>query len=345
MVAYELKVRRGYDVSCICIDKEDDIVRHASGRNSGVIHSGIHSKPDTLKARLCVRGNMLMYQLCDTLGVPCRRSGMLIVGDDNSKIEEMERRARANGVEYHILCKDGIKALEPYAKATQGVYTPSAGITDPYRLAYTVYNRSITAGVEYALNSKVEGVEFLHGRFRLITNKGNDIDARIVVNSSGVYSDEIAMLVGLKKYRIYPCLGEYYIVRGKPHLVNSLIYPLPTFDHRGLGIHMTKRLDGTISIGPNALYLKSKEEQRRSSREEFYTQASMLIDGLEEGDLTYGYSGVRARLVDEHSKEEPDFIIEEYPYNFIHLIGIESPGFTSSPAIAEYVVDMLKDRL
>ncbi len=345
MVAYELRVRRGYDISCICIDKEGDIVRHASGRNSGVIHSGIHSKPDTLKARLCVRGNRLMYQLCDALEVPYRRSGMLIVGDDNSRVEELERRARANGVEYHILCKDRIKALEPYVKATQGLYIPSAGVTDPYRLAYAVCDRSIAAGVEYALNSKVEGIEFLDGGFRLITNNHNDIDARIVVNSAGAYSDEIAMLVGLKKYRIHPCLGEYYIVRDKPHLVNSLIYPLPTFDYRGLGIHITKRLDGTISIGPNAVYLRSKEEQRTSSREEFYTQASMLIDGLEEDDLTYGYSGVRARLVGEYSKEEPDFIIEEYPYNFIHLIGIESPGFTSSPAIAEYVADMLKDRL
>jgi len=347
MVAYELRVRRGYDISCICIDKEGSIVRHASGRNSGVIHSGIHSKPDTLKARLCVRGNRLMYRLCDTLEVPYRRGGMLIVGDDNSRVEELERRARANGVEYHILFKDRIKALEPYVKATQGLYIPSAGVTDPYRLAYTLYDGSVAAGVKYALNSKVEGIEFLYDRFRLITNNSNHnhIDARIVINSAGAYSDEIATLVGLKKYRIHPCLGEYYIVRDKPHLVNSLIYPLPTFDYRGLGIHITKRLDGTISIGPNAVYLRSKEEQHTSSSEEFYTQASMLIDGLEEDDLIYGYSGVRARLVGEYSKEEPDFIIEEYPYNFIHLIGIESPGFTSSPAIAEYVADMLKDRL
>ena len=355
MIAYKLslinrdKERRGNRcISCICIDKESSIAKHASSRNSGVIHSGIHAKPNTLKARLCVRGNELMYKLCDALNIPYRRGGMLIVpsNNDESGLSELERRARANSVKYEIVHKDRIKVLEPYAKASIGIYVPSAGVTDAYTVAYAVYSKALERGIEFIFNSKVIGIDEYRNGFKLIVNDNkHTINARMVINSAGLYADEIAMLIGLNKYKIYPCLGEYYIIKGKPYLVNSLIYPIPTFDYRGIGIHLTKRLDGSISIGPNAIYLSSKDEVHMSSMDEFYQHASMLVEGVSKEDLVYGYSGIRARLVEHGSKEEPDFVIEEYPYNFIHLIGIESPGFTSSPAIAEYLLDMLMDRL
>lgn len=342
MIAYRLSFIRG--ISCICIDKEDGIVKHASSRNSGVIHSGIHTKPNTLKARLCKRGNELMYELCTTLKVPYKRDGMLIVADDKG-LSELERRAKANSVEYEMIHKDRIKVIEPYAKTNIGVYVPRAGVTDPYMLAYAVYNKAVENGTKFIFNKKVTGVNTRNGYYRLIINGKDTLDASIVINSAGLYADEIALMVGLNGYRVYPCLGEYYIIKDKPYLVNSLIYPEPTFDYRGLGIHLTKRLDGSISVGPNAVYLASKGEEYMSSVDEFYEQASMLIEGVSREDLVYGYSGVRARLVGYGSKEEPDFVIEEYPDNFIHLLGIESPGFTSSPAIAEYILEYMLDRL
>ncbi len=358
MIAYELALISAYNkdrsekrISCICIDKENGIAKHASSRNSGVIHSGIHAKPNTLKARLCVKGNKLMYKLCSTLNIPYRRGGMLIVANSNDEekaLSELERRARANSVEYEIVHRDRIKVLEPYAKASIGVYVPSAGITDPYAIAYAVHNKALENGIEFMFNSKVTRIDECNGMFKLIVNNDKHkqtVSATIVINSAGLHADEIAMLVGLNRYKVYPCLGEYYIIKGKPYLVNSLIYPVPTFDYKGIGIHLTKRLDNSISIGPNAVYLKSKDEVYTSGMDEFYKHASMLVEGVSKEDLVYGYSGVRARLVGYGSKEEADFVIEEYPHNFIHLLGIESPGFTSSPAIAKYVLEMLKDRL
>lgn len=356
MIAYKLalinKNKERIDkrrISCICIDKESSIAKHASSRNSGVIHSGIHAKPNTLKARLCVKGNELMYKLCNALNIPYRRGGMLIIPNSNdyeNRLSELERRARANSVKYEIVHRDRIKVLEPYAKASIGIYVPSAGVTDPYNVAYAVYSKALESGIEFMFNSKVIGIDEHKDGFKLIVNDNkNTVNARMVINSAGLYADEIAMLTGLNKYKVYPCLGEYYIIKGKPYLVNSLIYPIPTFDYKGIGIHLTKRLDGNISIGPNAIYLSSKDEVYMSSMDEFYQHASMLVEGVSREDLVYGYSGIRARLVENGSKEEPDFVIEEYPYNFIHLIGIESPGFTSSPAIADYLLDMLRDRL
>ncbi|MEM4231912.1 MAG: NAD(P)/FAD-dependent oxidoreductase [Candidatus Nitrosocaldus sp.] len=344
----------------ICIDKEHSVAQHASSRNSGVIHSGIHAKPGTLKARFCVKGNRMMYSILDALNIPYRRDGMLILCTDNNMnaLEELQRRGYANGVDkIRFVYGDEVRRIERYARADTALLVESAGVTDPSRLAYALYEHARASGIEFTFNSTVVGADFTHDGYRIMVknDEGSDsksIIARLVVNSAGTHADDIASLVGLKRYRIYPCIGEYYLVRRKPYLVNSLIYPAPTFDYRGIGIHLTKRLDGTIAIGPNAIYVDEKDyddnrfkDVLNKSIDEFYSRASEMIHGISKDDLEYGYYGIRARLAGYGSKEEPDFVIEEYPTNFIHLIGIESPGFTASPAIAEHVLCMIRDRL
>ncbi|MEM2063169.1 MAG: NAD(P)/FAD-dependent oxidoreductase [Candidatus Nitrosocaldus sp.] len=350
----------------ICIDKEHSVALHASGRNSGVIHSGIHAKPGTLKARLCVKGNRMMYSILDALKIPYRRDGMLIVCTDDNRdaLEELQRRGYANGVaNIRFVYGDEVRRMERYAKADTALLVESAGVTDSSRLAYALYEHARAYGIEFIFNSAVVRIdEVLNGyRIEMVEDDGEDakessksktITARLVVNSAGTHADDIAILAGLRKYRIYPCIGEYYLIRRKPYLVNSLIYPAPTFDYRGIGIHLTKRLDGTIAIGPNAIYVDEKDEDNAKvkdvvdkSIDEFYSRASEMIDGISKDDLEYGYYGIRARLAGYGSKEEPDFVIEEHPTNFIHLIGIESPGFTASPAIAEHLTGMIRDRL
>ncbi|MEM0030074.1 MAG: NAD(P)/FAD-dependent oxidoreductase [Candidatus Nitrosocaldus sp.] len=350
----------------ICIDKEHSVALHASSRNSGVIHSGIHAKPGTLKARFCVKGNRMMYSILDALNIPYRRDGMLIVcTDDNmNALEELQRRGYANGVaNIRFVYGDEVRRIERYAKADTALLVESAGVTDPSRLAYALYEHARAYGIEFIFNSAVVRIdEVLNGyRIEMVEDDGEDakessksktITARLVVNSAGTHADDIAILAGLRKYRIYPCIGEYYLIRRKPYLVNSLIYPAPTFDYRGIGIHLTKRLDGTIAIGPNAIYVDEKDEDNAKvkdvvdkSIDEFYSRASEMIHGISKDDLEYGYYGIRARLAGYGSREEPDFVIEEYPTNFIHLIGIESPGFTASPAIAEHLTGMIRDRL
>ncbi|MEO9365249.1 MULTISPECIES: NAD(P)/FAD-dependent oxidoreductase [Candidatus Nitrosocaldus] len=347
----------------ICIDKEHSVALHASSRNSGVIHSGIHAKPGTLKARFCVKGNRMMYSILDALSIPYRRDGMLILcTDDNmNALEELQRRGYANGVDkIRFVYGDEVRSIERYAKTDTGLLVESAGVTDPSRLAYALYEYSSTSGIEFAFNSTVVGIDEMLNGYRIIVkdgkgseySKSKSIIARLVVNSAGTHADDIAYLVGLKRYRIYPCIGEYYLVRRKPYLVNSLIYPAPTFDYRGIGIHLTKRLDGTIAIGPNAIYVDEKDYDDSKFKDvvnkgidEFYSRASEMIHGISKDDLEYGYYGIRARLAGYGSNEEPDFVIEEYPDNFIHLIGIESPGFTASPAIADHIISMIRDRL
>lgn len=362
-ISYMLgRMQWGRRLKIICMDKEHSVAQHASSRNSGVIHSGIHAKPGTLKARFCVKGNRMMYSMLDALNIPYRRDGMLILCTDGnmSALEELQRRGYANGVDrIRFVYGDDVRSIERYARADTGLLVESAGVTDPSRLAYALYEQS-RSGIEFAFNSTVVGVDEVLNGYRMIVkdrkgaeySKSKSITARLVVNSAGTHADDIASLVGLKRYRIYPCIGEYYLVRRKPYLVNSLIYPAPTFDYRGIGIHLTKRLDGTIAIGPNAIYVDEKDyddnkfkDVVNKSIDEFYSRASEMIHGINKDDLEYGYYGIRTRLAGYGSKEEPDFVVEEYPDNFIHLIGIESPGFTASPAIANHIIDMIRDRL
>ncbi len=332
-----------YRLRIACIERDGEIATGASGNNSGVIHSGINLKPGTKKAGFSVRGNAMMYDLCRRFNIPYLNRGTLVVAlDDNDMkiLDELKRRAELNGVAgVRLADKDEAKRIEPHVSASAGLFAPSGGITDPRRVCSVLAAAAKTNKVEFLFNSKVMGIDEKDGGYELRTGGSRRILSRVVVNSAGLYSDEVANMIGLAKYRIHPWLGEYYTVdRSKGHLLNSMIYPAPQFGGGGLGIHLTKSLDGRIFVGPNATYLRDKEERVRTPVEEFHRAVARFLPPLDVRDMSYGHVGVRAKLTGPDAKTEMDFVIEEYPRNFLNLLGIESPGFTAAPAIAEYAV-------
>ena len=336
-----------YKLDVACVEKEERIATGASGNNSGVIHSGINLKPGSVKARFCVEGSRMMYNLCEHLNVPCKKVGTVVVAlnDEEAKaLQELKKRADLNGVEdVRFLAKDEIKSIEPHVKAEQGLLSPTGGITMPKILCKELAGDAKKNGVEFIFNAKVSSIEH-DKQFKL--NAGTDIiDADIVINSAGLYADEIATMVGFNKFAVQPWLGEYYVINNKKHLVNSMVYPAPQFGGAGLGIHLTKSLEGHILVGPNATKMKTKDHEFRSSADDFYNAIAKFLPDIRIDDLEYGYSGIRAKLAGSESLLDADFVIEEYPNNFIHLMGIESPGLTAAPAIAKHVVGMIGKRV
>ncbi len=337
-----------YKLNVICIEKEPQVAMGASGNNSGVIHSGINLKPGSMKAKFCVEGSRIMYQLCERLDVPCKKVGTVVVAlneEEVKVIEELKRRADLNGVEgVRLLVKDEIKQIEPHIIAEEGLFSPTGGIMMPIVLCQKLANNTLKNGIRVSLNTKVSGIE-KGMQFKLKTNL-DDLFATVVINSAGLYSDEIAAMVGFNKFTIQPWLGEYYVVdKAKGHLVNSMVYPAPEFGGAGLGIHLTKSLEGHILVGPNATPMKTKKDKFKSPADDFYYAIARFLPDIDIDDLMYGYSGIRAKIAGSDSVLDGDFAIEEYPSHFIHLMGMESPGLTASPAIAEHVVGIIGKRI
>jgi glycerol-3-phosphate dehydrogenase len=330
-----------YKIRIACVEKEGAVAQGASGNNSGVIHSGINLKPESMKARFCVQGNRMMYGLCEKLDVPCKRGGTLVAAssDDEVKVlEELKRRADMNGVEnVRFVDEAEIKNLEPHVRGIRGLFSPSGGITLPKILCKALADDAEKNGVRFYFNSKVSDIE-QGEKFRLKVGK-DAINSVIVVNSAGLYADDVAAMAGYTKYRIQPWLGEYYIINKE--LINSMVYPAPQFGAAGLGIHLTRSLEGHVLVGPNATKMENKETKFRSPPDDFYKAVSAFIPDVRIDDLKYGYSGIRAKLAGAHSVLDADFVIEEYPDDLIHLMGIESPGLTSAPALATHVVEMI----
>ncbi len=337
-----------YKLNVVCIEKEERVAFGASGNNSGVIHSGINLKPGSMKARFCVEGNKMMYGLCQRLNVPCKKVGTLVValnGDEVTVLQELKRRADLNDVEgVRFLARNEIKKIEPHVRAEQGLLSPTGGITLPRVLCQELADDALKNGVKFIFNARVSSIEH-YKEFKL--KAGKDVfNASVAVNSAGLYADEVAAMIGFDKFTIQPWLGEYYFVdKSKGYLLNSMVYPAPQFGAAGLGIHLTKSLEGHILVGPNATRMKTKDHKFRSPVSDFYNAVAKFLPEIEIDDLKYGYSGIRAKLAGSQSLLDTDFAIEEYPDNFIHLMGIESPGLTASPAIAKHVLEMINKRL
>jgi len=326
----------------------------ASTRNSGVIHAGLYYQPGSLKARHCVRGSRLTYEFCAAHGVPHRNTGKLVVAssaDESARLSALMENARANGVKgLQIVDRAGIRAREPHIEAHQAMVVPSTGIVSSEDLVKAYARVASDQGAHIVTNAKVERLEPSPGGaggWRVASGAG-EIEARCVVNSAGLYADEVAAMMGssLAKHRIYPVRGEYCeIPRAKADsLIRGLVYPLPHADGLSLGVHLTKTLWGTILIGPTARYIEDKNdyERERLPISDFALGAKTMLPEIEEKDLVIGYSGIRAKLVPPGGHGIADFIIARDPelQGAIHLMGIESPGLTSAPSIAEQVKEM-----
>lgn len=333
-----------------------------STRNSGVIHSGIYYPPGSLKARHCVRGNRLMYEFCAAHAVPHKNIGKIVVALSAEEAEDLValmENGRANGVEgLRMIDRAAIRAREPHIEGCCALEVPSAGILSSEDLVKTFARLAIERGAHVLTNAGVERLKVLTGAIR-VTSAVGEIETRCLVNSAGLFADEIAAMMGstMAKHRIYPVRGEYCeLARSKQSWVRGLVYPVTHAVGLSLGMHLTKTLAGNVLIGPTARYIEDKNdyERNRLPVEDFAKSASSLLPGIERSDLMPAYSGIRPKLIPPSSpavhaggKGVADFIIErdpEFP-RVIQLIGIESPGLTSAPAIAEHVSQLAAEIL
>jgi L-2-hydroxyglutarate oxidase LhgO len=356
-IASEIATR---DRDIFILEKESAIGQGASSRNSEVIHAGIYYATGTLKAMLCVKSNPMIYSICNENKIPHKRLGKIIVGNGEDEIKQLEdlmRQGKANGVDdLDLIDSDKIKQLEPEVKGDMAVLSPSTGIMDAHGLMdyYLRKARRQSGSDPLVLDTEVTGIKQIVDGYVIDTVSGGDpfsIETRVVVNAAGLFCDKIAQMVGIDineaKYKLHWCKGDYYSLGGKPP-AKILVYPPPLKDTLGLGIHTVPDLTGRLKFGPNAYYVNKIDYKVESPVEPFWSDIVTYLPRIRKEDLRADMSGIRAKLQGPGEKAR-DFIIEHekklgYP-GFIDLIGIESPGLTSSPAIAEIVYGMVNEIL
>lgn len=342
----------------VVVEKHDGFGKEASSRNSEVIHAGLYYPKDSLKARLCVEGNRMLYTLCEQKGIPFQKTGKIVVAgndDEAEKVDKLYEQGIENGAEgLRLLKKREINQMEPLANCIAGLYSPETGIFDSHSLMKYLEQTSKSNGVILAYNCEVKGICRDNGSFifDICDADGELIQLRsyFLINAAGLFSDRIAEMAGIDidavDYRLQPCKGEYFSVsnrhKGK---LKCLIYPKPT--SISLGIHTIFSLSGSIKLGPNAFYVDTFDyDVEPSHQEEFYFGIRRYLPFIEYNDLSPDMAGIRAKL-QVGGGEFRDFVIAEESKKgipgLINLIGIESPGLTACLAIAEKVAEIMLD--
>jgi L-2-hydroxyglutarate oxidase LhgO len=322
-----------------------------SSRNSEVIHAGLYYPPGSLKARLCVAGRRKLYEIAEKHGVFCRRTGKLLVAcapEEVKKLESLRAQGQANGVEgLEMVDKADIPGLASGVRAVAGLWSPETGIIDTEELMRYFLLKAQEAGAIFLWNSELCGVERKGGVFLLqAKGLGDPIPARCVINAAGLAADRVAALTGLDPEasgcRIYWFKGEYFSLRRRLS-IRPLVYPVPA--GHGLGIHLTVDRQGRHRLGPNAFAVDGQDYGvNPGHRDSFFEAASRYLPDLKPEDLTPGTAGIRPKLSTDGSFR--DFFIAEQSGRglpgWVDLIGIESPGLTASPAIADFVANLLE---
>jgi glycerol-3-phosphate dehydrogenase len=332
-----------------------------STRNSGVNHSGIYYPKNSLKAKLCVEGNRLTYEFCEKHKVPFRHCGKLVVAADaheEPELAALKKRGEDNGVEgLQLIDAAEIRKREPHIKGTAALHVPSTGIVSAEELVHAYARVATNQGANIVTRAQVMSLEPSGNTIRVGLRIGDEedsqeevIEARCVINAAGLYADGVAAMLGNHSWKIYPVRGEYCEVRGpRSSLINNLVYPLPHSDGLSLGVHFTKTLWGTFLLGPTATYVEGKDnyEKNRLPIADFAHSAKTLLPEIEERDLQLGYTGLRPKLAPPSQKGIMDFVITRDPKvpQAIHLVGMESPGLTAAPAVANYVALMVDEAL
>ena len=379
-VAREIMARRP-DARLVVIDQEDGVARHQTGHNSGVIHSGIYYTPGSLKARLCVEGARLMYDYCDEHEIPYERCGKLVVALDDaelSRLDDLEARARANGVPgLRRVQAAEIQEIEPEARGVSALHSPATGIVDFGEVARTIERELRGKGVEFALGCRVTGVRRVGDR-TVVESREATYQARWAVLCAGLWSDRLAVAAGASPDpRILPFRGAYlHLAEGQAPVVRGMIYPVPDPELPFLGVHVTRHIDGHVSLGPTAMLVGSREgygalrlsgrdlvstlgwpgtwkvarkywrtglnELRlASSRRAFVAACARYVPALESMRLDdVVTSGVRAQAVGRDGTLVDDFVISETP-GASHVRNAPSPAATSSFALARELVDRM----
>ena len=333
----------------VVLERHEQFCEEASTHNSSVIHSGFNPEPGTLKARLNLAGARLNYPSAAEWNFRVKRVGTLAVSKNVSqtrKLHEMKSSGQSNGVEgLALLSPRELKEYEPNIEnAHSALLSPDGGVIDTMEFIARLNARAVNEGAVLAPGREVVGVN-AGNPIELRLGNGESITSGTVVNSAGLHADDIAGMFG-SVYRVYPCVGEYASVSGEDRsLVKGMVYPVVDASSPGLGIHLTKTIEGDLLFGPTAVNGEGKEpvEWRRTPLSVFVEAIRAFFPSVKASSVTEGWSGIRSKVVPPGSgKGYGDFIIEwdRRGCNVIHLIGIESPGLTASLAIGEHVAVM-----
>ena len=321
----------------LVVDKEKQFGQHTSSRNSEVVHSGFYYPSKSLKAKLCVKGNKMIYDFCDRYRIPYNRCGKLVVANTQSEISELDKiflLAKANGVnDIKVLSSEKSQNIEQMVKCKKSLWVPSTGIIDSHLFMSKLENLSISRDVSFLYNLEVESISNYNNSYMVnFSNDVNTVIADNVINCAGLWSHKIANKIINNKYDIEYYKGDYFKapeLKGLKHL----IYPVPT--QLSLGIHTVLNLNGEVLLGPNAYKVKKIDYDINDIHKNIFLNEGSKLVSRKITKIYKDYSGIRPKIKFEN--EMNDFIINEDKKGLFNLIGIDSPGLTSALAIADYV--------
>ena len=364
------------------LEKEKEVAQHQTGHNSGVIHAGIYYAPGSQKANFCSTGGKLLRDFCDEYGIAYDMCGKLIVATDDSEVpqlEELFKRGTENGAEgLRMVDQEEIKEIEPYSAGVKAILSPNTGIIDYFEVSQAYATRMRENGGDLLTNVEVISIENKDNLVYVNTTSGT-IAAKYVLNCAGLHADTVARMMGVDVgVKIVPFRGEYFsIIPEKEHMVKGLIYPVPNPSMPFLGVHFTRRINGSVEAGPNAVLAFAREgykktdvnlkdtlgtlsyagfwkmsakywkvgmhEQYRSLvKGVFVKSLQKLMPEITGDDLGNPGAGVRAQVIDSNGGLLQDFAIEASA-NAVHVLSAPSPGATSSLTISEYIVDLAQE--
>ena len=337
---------RGLDV--VLLERHRRPGLDTSTHNSGVIHAGLYHPQGSLKSVLCVEGRERLYAFAAAHAVSHVRCGKLVVATDSAEEAALDRlgaSAAANGVTLEAVSGAEIRVREPHIRALRGLWSPATGWIEAESYVHALERELQRLEVPVLVGTTLLGCESSGDRLTLVTPRER-IEVDAVVNAAGLHADDVSALCGGEPFRIYPCRGEYAELAPRARgLVNGLVYPVPHASGHGLGVHLTKTLDGAVWIGPTIEYRDRKDdyEDGRLLLGAFLEPTRQLLPTVTIDDLRLSGSGIRAKL---HPPEEKfaDFMIrrDTREPRLVHAAGIDSPGLTASLAIAERIASLVE---
>ena len=341
LVARELS---RYELDVTILERGSDVALGATRANSAIVHAGFDAKEGSLKARFNVRGSEMMEDVCRELGVKYKRNGSLVVGfseEDRETLEGLKIRGEKNGVkELSVVGREELIKIEPNLgdEVTCALVAPTGAIVCPYELCMASVGNAMDNGAELKLDFNVAAIEEKGEGYEVISDKGERVYADYVINCAGVYSDAVARMVGDDSFAVHPRRGEYMLLdREAGDLVSHTIFRCPS--KMGKGVLVSPTVDGNLLLGPTAEDIEDKEDTSTTAAglDKVRSLAAQQVRGIPFGKVITSFTGLRS------VGSTGDFIINMPKRGFINLAGIESPGLSSSPAIAVHVAQMLAD--
>lgn len=339
----------------LVVEKNLRFGEETSSRNSEVIHAGIYYQQGSLKASMCVRGNPLLYEYCRKKNIKHKNLGKIIVATSDEEITRLEKLRKtgtdcgARGLE--IIDGRKVKELEPKINVKAAIFSPTTGIMDTHSVMQSLFNDAQANDAVVSFDSEVTAIEKTSNGYAITLKKENyKFETTVLINCAGLGCDKIAAMCGIDidkaGYRIFTSKGEYFRMRGEPK-VKRLVYPVPDTGIHSLGIHITPDMTGAIRLGPSAYYIDKVDYSIDDShKSHFFEEVVKFFPEVKPEELYPDTAGIRPKLQGPNDGFK-DFVIRHEADKglpgLINLIGIESPGFTGSLAIAEYVEQLIAD--